>query len=493
MDINSFKNDIKALRFALPAAVLAFASFATACDDETSKIGSSLTEGDLTISIDTLHFNLDASPVPNNNYDARTGNLLLGNLNVPEYGKLNCSFVSRMMCAASLAEVPDSLQLPERVDSCKLVLYMDRGDLTGDSLTPQKVSVYNLIQQLPSDITNSFDPTGYYDKASLLGSRSFTASYVGKVDTVATSHPTLVSNGSTSSIQNNVIMIDVDIPKEYGAKIFENYKKHPEMFQWPSSQEFLKHYPGIYVESSFGKGCVSNIWGVYLDIFYWFNKKTTTIEKGDTTVSWKHAMAYVTPFISSPEVLSSNNIKYNVSNHINNMVANKQSVITTPGGYNVSFKFPAEEIIRHYKKGDHNLSLISDLLLSIPAEEIENDYGIGTAPTLMLIKTSELKNFFLNNKIPDNKIAFTAEYDKTNKIYRFSSMRSYIIDLLDKGTLTDEDVEFTILPISLTRESDSYNNSYITKCTPYTIKPTMTRIHTEDATVVFTFSSQIID
>lgn len=486
----SFKNDIKPFRLALPAAVLTLASLGVACDDETSKIGSSLTEGDIAISIDTLSFDLKAKSVPNNNYDARTGNLLLGNIDVPEYGKLSCSFVSRLMCATSLDAVPDSLRSPERVDSCKLVLYMSRGDLTGDSLTPQKVTAYNLTQQLPSDITNSFDPTGYYDPSSKLGAKSFTASYAGRVDSIAMSSPSASSSGVLS---NSTIAIDIDIPKEFGVKIFEDYEKNPEIFEWPST--FAKYYPGLFVEPSFGKGCVSNIWAVDLTVFYWYNNKVTTIEEKDTTITWEHAPAYVTPLMSAPEVLSSNNIKYEVSDYLKNLVSDGKSVVTTPGGYNVEFKFPAEDILEHYRKDSHNLSLISELILSIPAETIDNDYGIGAPPTLMLIKTSELKNFFTDNKIPDNISSFTAEYDSTNKRYRFSSMRSYIIDLLNKTDISDEDVEFTILPISLTTENNSYNTTvtYITKCTPYTIKPTMVRLDTDEAEVVFTFSSQIID
>lgn len=490
MNIISLKNDIKPFRLALPIAAVALASLGVACDDETSKIGASLTEGDISISIDTLSFNLDAKSITNNDYDSRTGNLLLGNLDVPEYGKLNCSFVSRLMCATSLDEVPDSLRSPERVDSCKLILYMSRGDLTGDSLTPQKVSAYNLTQQLPSDITNSFDPAGYYDPSKKLGSKSFTASYIGRVDSLATSSPSLNSNNIPV---NSTIAIDIDIDKKLGIKIFQDYKERPEIFEWPST--FAQYYPGLFVEPSFGKGCVSNIQAIDLTVFYWYNKKVTTIEDKDTTITWEHAASYVTPLMSAPEVLSSNNITYEVSDYIKNLVNGGKSIITTPGGYNVSFKFPADDILEHYRKDTHNLSLISDLILSIPAETIDNDYGIGAPPTLMLIKTSELKDFFNLNKIPDNLTSFTADYDSTNKRYRFSSMRSYILDLLSKNSVTEEDIEFTVVPISLTTEKGSYNSntSYITKCTPYTVKPTMVHLLTDETEIIFTFSSQIID
>lgn len=177
------------------------------------------------------------------------------------------------------------------------------------------------------------------------------------------------------------------------------------------------------------------------------------------------------------------------------MIDDGKTIITTPGGYNTSFRFPAQDIINHYKKDEHNLSLISELLLTIPAEPIENSFNIGTAPTLLLIKSSEVEDFFNNNKIPDNVSSFTASYDATNKQYKFSSMRSYIMQLLDKSEITDEDVEFTIIPVELQSETaGNYGSttSYVTKCSPYIVKPTMTHLFTEKASIVFTFSSQII-
>lgn len=65
--------------------------------------------------------------------------------------------------------------------------------------------------------------------------------------------------------------------------------------------------------------------------------------------------------------------------------------------------------------------------------------------------------------------SFTASYDATNKQYKFSSMRSYIMQLLDKSEITDEDVEFTIIPVELQSETaGNYGSStsYVTKCSP---------------------------
>lgn len=453
------------------------------CDDKTSQIGPGLTTDDTSITLDSLTFNLSAKSVAYDRFDARTGNLMLGRMDVKEYGSLDCSFVTRLMCSTKL-NVPDSLLLPERVDSCKLRLAIARGDITGDSLTPQKIAAYRLTKPLPSGITNEFNPEGYFDPSSPLGTRSYTTSLISDSDSA------FLNIGKNYS----AFYVDIPVKKELGQEIFSQYKEHPEIFEWP--QTFAEYFPGIYVNQVFGKGCVANIQDILFAVYYHYLADKTTITDGDTIKTQVHTPAIVYPLSSSPEVLSSNNITYKVSDHIKSLVETGNNVITTPGGYLVNLRFPAQDLMDRYNSGDHNLSMVNDLMLTIPAEVIENDYGIGVTPNLLLIKSSEMEDFFNNNRLPDNKTSFTATYNSTDKKYTFSSMRQYILDIIEKGTVTDEDIDFTIVPVEITSETetDYYGNSstYVTKCTPYTSKPTMTRMHTEEALIVFSFSSQYI-
>lgn len=469
---------MKLLRFLIPFAGAASLLAASSCDNELSQIGPALSVGEATINIDSLYFDLHATAVENNDYDSRTGNLLLGNLNVPEYGALNCSYVTRLMCATSL-DVPDSLRLPERVDSCILKLRLVRGDLTGDSLSPLRINAYRLDRQLPSGISNNFDPEGYYSQSGLLGSKSCVMSVIG----------------SSDSLFAKKTYIDIDIPvsAEFGKEVFNKYADDPSIFEWP--QSFAQYFPGLFVETSFGKGCVANVQQTALGIYYHKLVDKSTTVGDETTVTQIHVRDSVYPFITSPEVLSSNNISYKVSDNIRDMVADGDMVITTPGGFYTSIKFPAAEVIARYTDDDYNMSLVSDLILSIPAEPVENSYGLGAAPELLLIKASEMESFFNENRIPDNKTSFVATYSATNGGYTFASMRNYILNLIEKGSVSDEDTDFVIVPVKLGYEEvSSYysSTSYITQCTPYTSKPTMTRLHTENALVVFSFSTQII-
>ena len=466
------------------APALMCGAFLVSCEEDTSQIGPGLTIDDTSITLDSITYNLDARAVAYDKFDARTGNLMLGNLDVAEYGSLNCSFVTRLMCATKL-NVPDSLLYPERVDSCKIRLAIARGGLTGDSLAPQKIAAYRLTKALPAGISNDFNPEGYYDPSSPLGLRSYTASLIADSDSA------FLNIGDNYS----AFYVDIPVSKELGQEIFTQYKEHPEVFEWP--QTFAQYFPGIFVNSVFGKGCVANIRSILFGVYFHSLADKTTITDGDTITSQVHTAAVVYPFSSSPEVLSSNNISYKVSDYMKNLVASGKKVVTTPGGYLIKLNFPAQDLVNRYNSGDHNLSMVNDLYFTIPAEVIENDYGIGATPSLLLIKTSEMEDFFNNNQLPDNKTSFTAAYDSTNKKYTFSSMRQYILDLINKGSITDEDTDFTIVPVEITSETETsyYGNStsYVTKCTPYTSNPTMTLLHTDEALIVFSFSSQYIN
>lgn len=473
---------MKQTRLLLPVTALIFAAAAFSCGDDMSQIGSSLTTGENTISIDTLKYDLKAVPVENKNFDSRSGNLLLGNINVPEYGELNCSFVTRMMPVSKLPARLDTIKL-EQIDSCKLLLGIARGNLTGDSLAPQRLTVYRLNKQLPEGITNTFDPTGYYDPKKPLGSQSFTVSAMAKSD-------------SLFNVTDEV-SVYVPLPKDMATEVFNLYKNNPGVFAWP--QTFAEQYlPGLYIESSFGNGCVANISQAIFSLYYHVPVTTTTTVDGTTTSTTRDVAYSEWLFTTAPEVLSSNNIKYNVSDKIQGIIDQGKTVITTPGGYTAKFTLPIREVIRDYENKEHNLMIISNLLLNLPASAIENDFGIGVAPYMLLIKTSEVDEFFRNNKLPDNKTSFSAVYDYSNKRYQYNGLREYLLNMMAKGTVTDDDVDFSLIPVQITTEEvssgyyGSQTTSYVTGCTPYAIRPTMTFIDTQAAEMVFSFSSQII-
>lgn len=462
------------------ALIVSFFTIFTSCEDETTGIGSSLVAGEVDITIDTISYELNGKAIAIENFDSKTGNLMIGSIQSKNYGSLACSFVTRLMCSANLG-VPDSLFTSERVDSCKLILGAQRNEIIGDSLAPQQLTVYKLIKQLPSDINNQFDPAGYYDPQAPFASKNYTVSEIASTD--------------SAFYNNSFVDISLNLPLEFGKQIFEAYKNTPSMFEWPQNmaKEFL---PGFFVKPTFGNGCVANINSLFVAVYY--HSLNTVMDK-DSTFKVEHVSHMAVPFTVSPEVLSSNNINFKPSQFIADKNSGNASdgevVITTPGGYIGEFKFPAEDLIKRYKEKDTHLSTVNDLYLYIPAETFDTSAGIGMANNIILILKDEYDTFFQENKIPDNRTSFTGTYDANKGRYTFSSMRTFFLNLLKKEKIEDSDITFMMVPAEIQTETSSnyYSEStYVVKCTPLTSKPTMTLLKTNEAQVTFSFSTQYI-
>lgn len=483
-------------RFLLPAAAAIFAGLYMACEDNVSQIGGSLATGEVNIRIDSIEYDLHAVNIADKKFDSRSGSLLMGNLNVPEYGSLDCSFVTRLL---SIAQFPDSMTVTtekfnefiERIDSCSVQLYLIRDNFIGDGFTPLQATVYKLDRQLPNDIDNDFDPTGYYDPARPLGKKNYTLSGAGESD--------------KAFYSGEEFQISVNVGKEFAADIYRKYQSDRQIFSWP--QEFAKFIPGFYVTNSFGKGSVACYSQLTVNSYFHTKAlKATTDSEGNTIKDEDGNIVYESYMrkdslvlcTTAPEVLSSNNISYTPSEYIKKKIENGETIITTPGGYTTQITFPAKDIVKKYQDADHNLSIVSSLSMTIPADTVGNEFGISVVPYLLLVKTSEVDKFFAKNSIPDNKTSFSAAYNSDLGCYRFAGLREYILSLIAKDDITPEDETFSLIPVQITQEtnSNSYYSSgttYTTKCVPYLGRPTMTRLDTDKARIVFTFSSQNLD
>lgn len=460
-------------------AGIAVALLAASCEDETSQIGSTLDQGEVTILVDST-FTVKGHSVEFENFDPRNEISLLGRIAVPEYGDLSCTFMSQMLSASQL-DVPDSIDV-SRVDSMKLVLKVPRGQLVGDSLAPQQAKVYRLSKPLQADAAGKYDPADYYSADNLLGSRSFTLSALSQNDSLFT--------------HSKYIDIPINISTDFARKIFTDYRTDPSAFQWPST--FAKYFPGIYVESSFGSGCLANVTKAQMVMYYYYLKTfTVPVDSVTTTTEVRHMKDSVTVFATAPEVISVNNISLTPSEAIKARIAAGEEIITTPAGYNLRLTFPLLDIIDRYETNINAMTVVDNLSFSIPASKIENDFEIGVPPNLLMVKTSKLQEFFDNNLAPDNLDAFTAAYNSNDGSYTFNSMRAYFnYAIQHPDEITEDYYDFTLVPVSLVTQEKyvSYNQkeTVVIGANPYVARPTMARIHLDRAKIRFTYSRQEI-
>lgn len=441
-----------------------------ACEDDNTTIGGSLVEDKAEVVMDSS-FTLEGYSVVNSSVMSRSTTQLIGKINATGFGNFESSIVTQFMPGLTLDV---SKFTTDDIDSVKFVMQMTNGCYTGDSVIPMGLKVYPLTKALPSPIYSNFDPEGYYDPSDMWGSAVYAANALGSSDSI---------KGLASR------KIEVMLPRSFAVKVYEYYKSNPEVFQSP--QAFAKWFPGLYVANSFGAGRVTRIDKSFITMYYHVHDKSEKTGN-DTTIYYSNTYMAVTP-----EIVTNNNISYDMSSSLSSRVDNGEALVVAPTGYDVAVRFPGREIVEKYRNTAGDIAMLNALNFEIPVEEIANDYGITPPPYLLFVKTSQKEKFFADNKIDDGVNSFYASYNSSTRKYVFSGMRTYIEDLLKKSEIADEDVDFTITPVNLITETTqgSYAGAATTVVTgivPYITNPVMARLLLDQAKIKLTFSKQVV-
>lgn len=448
------------------------AAVTSSCSGDFNNIGGSLINDEHEVYIDST-FVITGRSVENNRIQSRTVTQLLGSISAEGYGFFSSEYVTQFMCANVMDTVGVSV---DDVDSLVLVINVPKNDIIGDSLIPMGLEIYPLTKQLPTPIYSDFDPEGYYDPNTKLTSAMYKCNVVGENDTIKT-------------YENRYIY--AKMPTEIGKKLFASYRENPGIFSDPES--FTDLFPGVFIRNSYGSGRVMRVQQTSMRLHY---KKHSVNDNGnDTTIAY---VGYY--FASKPEVVTNNLINYSMSSELQQRLQDGENIVVAPAGRDVEITFPAPEIIDTYSKNAGKVAVLNTLTFKIPVNEIENDYDIAPPQNVMMILSKDKDNFFVENKVTDDVTSFVAEYNATSGCYEFSGMRSYMLDLLSKDEVKEEDYTFVITPVSLvtTEEASTYYYYYYTQTNvsaivPYTSTPAMASLDLKNSKITLTFSKQVVN
>lgn len=444
----------------------------SSCQDEISTLGSSLVTDRSEVVVDST-FTVYGESVPTKEFRARTLSQLLGQIQARRYGSLTSDYVTQLMPSADFDTTGVTAAT---VDSVSLLLrfYSDR--ITGDSMIPMGVNIFALTRQLPSVLTSAFDPEGYYDPSAPISSGVYSSN-------------TLYSD---SLEKMGVHIIETKLPIEFGQMFVTQYRNNPELFSSPEA--FAQMFPGIYVANSFGAGRVTNIFNTRVMLFY-HSKSTYTNSSGVE----RDTIIYHTDIIaaSTPEVQTNNNLRFTIDPEINALASSKP-ILVGPIGYECLMHLPISEVISSFRNGSQQaMGVVNSLTLSIPAEEITNDYGIKPPAHILLVPSRDRDKFFDEQMIPDNETSFIADYNSTTGNYVFSGLRPLLIYVMNGGfdaSETEALSTFSIVPVEVAYE-DYTNSSYqtvsvITAVGPSVESPSMGLLKFEDAKLKLTYSTE---
>lgn len=445
--------------------ILTVAGLSSSCTDDT--IGSSLNDTRATI-IEDSAFTITGVTVKSTKLRSRSSYQLIGKINSPGYGTLTSDAVMQFMPASSI--VTDGVTA-DKIDSCRLLMSINAGGFTGDSLATMRMSVYRLNKQLPNPIYSDFNPEGYYSTGDLLGSTAYSA--------------TAIQQGTSSSTYRTV---SVPMPVELGRELFNKYSSSPETFTSPAA--FAEYFPGVYVTNTYGEGLMMNFFNTELRVY--FRKQ---LESGKDTTSYQSYLAV------TPEVLYNNNISLAIDQKVQNLIDAGEAVVMSPAGLEVKLNFPIQEIIDSYKaKTADGIAIINSLELELPVDPIDNLWGIEPPEYLLMVKDGMREQFFDNDTLTNNKDSFYAKYNPLTRKYVFTGMRDYILNIINKqnGVATSADINLTILPIDVsmyTQQATYYSSAstIVTKIGPAVSRPGIGLLRLNEAKARITYSKHSMD
>lgn len=450
---------------AIGMAAICGASMAESCNDGSS-IGESIVSDEVSVIIDSS-FTVTGKSYYADSVLSRTVTQLLGAIDAPGYGYLASDVVTQFMPALKL----DTANVT--YDSLKLVMNLNIGEWIGDSIVPMGIDIYELNKPLPSPIYSNFNPKGYFNPKPV-GSTIYSMTTLGEPDSIK---------------KLGYRRIEVKLEDRIGKYLYDQYRRNPSNFATPSA--FSKIFNGLYIKNSYGSGRITRVAQTVMQMYY---HTTSPIAGTDRDTTIYNVGNY---FAVTPEIITNNNIDLKISSDVRNMVSNGNAIVLAPAGLEVELNFPAREIIDSYRNNVKHLGVINSLSLSIPVVDIENKYNIAPPQSLLLVLKSKRNEFFLKNDINDDKTSFYANYNSTTKKYSFAGLRQYILDLMEKDVITDDDVTFVIVPVNISTETtgSSYYSSgttYITAISPYVSQPAMAKLDLEHAKINFVYSKQTL-
>ncbi|MBE6286976.1 MAG: DUF4270 domain-containing protein [Mediterranea massiliensis] len=394
------------------------------CDDNTGSLGIDMlpdTDGLIT---KTKIYEVSTRSVAVDSVYAKTSTGYVGKFTDPEFGYYESSFLTELNCTENFrfpavykydeaTKTGSGNMAGDSIVSTALVVYYSTW--FGDSLNACRMSVYELDKRLEKNRYTNINPELYYDKYNpdaLIGRKAYSAFDTSVPDSIRYETD---AYGDYTYYPN----ITFNMDKEFGNEILRLNREHPEYFK--NADTFIDNiFKGIYVKSDMGDGTILYIDRVDMKMMlcqHYVDTLGVALKCKDGTDSLSYA--YYTVFSSTKEVIQAN--QFLNSDIIAERVAEEgHTYLKSPVGIFTEATMPYDQIHKELE-GD----TLNSVKMTFTNYNQESNYEFSMdAPTdVLLIRKNEVKDFFENNKLPDNITSYTATHNAvaTNQ-YTFSNI-----------------------------------------------------------------------
>lgn len=434
------------------------------CDDDMKYVGSTIQpEGDkIAAYVDS--FSLTAKTVHIDSLYAKTSLALLGEFSDPLFGSMKADFLCSFYCSDNFRF--KYTPIDGKIDSIDFKVAYEYG-WVGDSLAPLKSSLYLLNQPLKEDYYTNMDPTEYYNKNSVIATKVFTAHDQTVSDSVRTE---VDSNGNYLFVPN----ITFALPKDLGQQIYDATLSSPEHFR--NSDAFARFFPGFYVTTTQGSGCILRVSASAMYIYYHYQQVLQSKIDGSDSIVVKQTAE---TFNVTPEVIQLSHLENGVDDLIKKSEENNNriSYLKSPAGVYTEITFPIKTI----KERIGTERSITNMPFSLKFLPIDKwDYALTPSEYVLLLPADSLQSFFKEGRLHNNITTFLSDsYIKTTgSTYNPTYVNTYTYDFKNISTFLehqlttapDEDIRMLIVPVDrVTTQVGSgyYQQSVVSKINHY--------------------------
>ena len=432
------------------------------CDDDLSKVGTTIQPPEDLITVFTDTFTMKASTIRLDSIFAKTSDFLLGEMYDPLYGNIKADVLCQFYCEEGFQFHRPPIN--GLVDSVELIMFYFTNsygglDVYGDTMTPMQVSVFPIDRPLKRNYYSNENPANFCDMNNPLAVKSYTAYDVGVPD-----HIRYEVDGYGDFIFTPSLTIK--LPTELGQRIYDETINNPSTFA--SQSAFNEFFPGLYLTNTYGSGCIikTNSFGLTLRIFYDF------ADKGSDGVS-DTVIRAAQSFKVSKEVIQLN--RFDNSNLDQLLEDNTtHTFVKAPAGVCTKLVIPTTDISNALDVSERYINGFSLSLKYLPSDEW--NYSYSPPSHLLLLPQDSVKSFFEKGTIEDGAASFISfGYDVSTSTPVTSSLatdlghnpytRTYtfgnISSLLKTHMLNSPDKDLSLLVIPVTR-STTYSNGYYT-------------------------------
>jgi hypothetical protein len=404
------------------------------CDDELTKVGTSIQADSDKISVSVDSFYIEASTVQIDEIYARSDTGLLGEFYDPQYGTLKADYICQFYCPENFKFLHTPID--GKIDSVNFQIFYS--SWVGDSLAPMRVQIFPVTKVLERNFYANINPDDYADMQTSWGMKTYTAFDRSISDSVrnATDY-----SGNPSYYP----VITIRMPKEFGQNFYDETINNPSSFN--DQESFNKFLPGLYVTNTFGSGNIIEVDVSHLNIYY---RYTGVGSQGQDTII--HTLER---FNVTREVLQLNRFKNTDMSHLLES-SEDYTYVKTPAGVSAKLVIPAKEIAPLID--GRILNNIPLTLYTMPQEEYE--YALGRPGSLLIMPEDSVKNFFEDRRVDDGITSFVASFSSSSASYSFGNIANVLKKHIENSP--EEDLSLLVIPVRRETATDYYDNVYST-------------------------------